>query len=142
MKTNEFIKAVEELGFTTLVKEYSIRVDNYDGSILIYVRKDLPLVLETIWSMGVPEELFDLAVEYAKTPIDEREEPKKYHLRHKYLTGYGGYNFLKIDKYYNDYLLSTNNNSTNYQTEFTQEEIENLPFEVNTSEWELIEVQE
>lgn len=142
MKTNEFIKAVEELGFITASTTKLIRVKDQEGIGLVLVRKDKWLELDTIWNQGIAEQLFDLAVEYAKTPIEEREEPKKYYLRHKYLHGDGGYNFLNFDKYDNDYLLSTNNNSPTYQTEFTQEEINNLPFEVIESEWELIEVQE
>lgn len=142
MKTNEFIKAVEELGFTTVITEHSISVNNQDGKTLVHVRKDKWLALDTLWSLGVTEQLFDLAVDYAKTPIDEREEPKKYYLRHKYLHGNSTFNFLNLNKDRSFYSLSTNKCSAIYQTEFTQEEINDLPFEVIASEWELIEVPE
>lgn len=142
MKTSEFIKAVEELGFITASTTKLIRVKDQEGIWLVLVRKDKWLELDTLWNPGVTEQLFDLAVEYAKTPIYEREEPKKYYLRHKYLDEYSGFCFLNFDKDINDYFLNTNKHSASYQTEFTQEEIDNFPFEVIESEWELIEVQE
>ena len=140
MKTTEFIKAVEELGFITASTTKLIRVKDQEGIGLVLVRKDKWLELDTLWNPGVTEQLFDLAVDYAKTPIDEREEPKKYHLKHKYLHGNSTFNFLNLNKDRSFYSLSTNKCSAIYQTEFTQEEIDNFPFEVIANEWELIEV--
>lgn len=77
MKTSEFIKKVEKLG-------YSI----FKGSSVLYIRANeltLGLVsLEKMYYMDLEtelKELFDLCIEYAQTPIEEREEEKKYYLQ-------------------------------------------------------------
>lgn len=82
MKTKEFIKKVEELGFkvefspsNVLVKD-SIERAVAQVSRINYLRTD-----SVSWDFGLVSDisrgiLFDLIIEYAKTPIDEREEEK------------------------------------------------------------------
>ena len=142
MKTNDFIKKVEALGFTTVTTGYAIRVDNQDSNTLIYVRKDLRLEFDTLWNIGITEELFDLAVEYAKTPIDEREEPKKYYLKHKYLRTDHGFNYLIRHIIHDSMMLGGAKQSDFYKTKFTYQEMERFPKEFNMDEWDLIEVTE
>lgn len=142
MKTNDFIKKVEDLGFKTVNQQKLIRVDNKDGAWLIHVRKDTRLDLAVSWVLGVDEELFDLAVEYAKTPIDEREEPKKYYLKHKYLRTDHGFNYLIRHIIHDSMTLGGAKESDFYKTKFTYQEMERFPKEFNMDEWELIEVVE
>ena len=92
---------------------------------------------------GRKEELFNLIVEYARTPIEEREEPKKYYLKHKWLTNNGcSYNCLNfyVDK--NKYLIESGTTMCGYKTQFTQSEIDEIKERFNTSleDFEIIEV--
>ena len=89
MKTKEFIKSVEVLGFQTHVSGKKIKVcDEMRGygtdSPMFILTSDLPEVY-------VPNEFYisslerrgvlKLIVEYLDTPNSEREEEKKYHLK-------------------------------------------------------------
>ena len=89
MKTKEFIKSVEALGFQTHVREKEIRVcDEMRGygidSPMFILTSDLPEVY-------VPNEFYisslerrgvlKLIVEYLDTPNSEREEEKKYRVK-------------------------------------------------------------
>ena len=89
MKTNEFIKSVEALGFQTHVREKEIRVcDEMRGygidSPMFILTSDLPevytqneLYISSLERRGV----LKLIVEYLDTPNSDREEEKKYHLK-------------------------------------------------------------
>ena len=89
MKTKEFIKSVEALGFQTHVREKEIRVcDEMRGygidSPMFILTSDLPevytqneLYISSLERRGV----LKLIVEYLDTPNSEREEEKKYHLK-------------------------------------------------------------
>ena len=65
-------------------------------------------------------------VNYARTPVKEREEPKKYYLRlPDYLYESSSYlNYNAIDK---KYCFFGGFGFGELQTQFTQEEIDNLP---------------
>ncbi|MDU5252677.1 hypothetical protein [Anaerococcus vaginalis] len=80
MKTKEFIKRVEELGFEVFNEDDYLVVKDEYGYNLAYVNKTTLTQMSTDhmkWD-GVYDEdktkLFDLIIEYAKTPINEREE--------------------------------------------------------------------
>ena len=89
MKTKEFIKSVEALGFQTHVREKEIRVcDEMRGygidSPMFILTSDLPevytqneLYISSLERRGV----LKLIVEYLDTPNSDREEEKKYHLK-------------------------------------------------------------
>ena len=88
MKTNEFIKRVEALGFQTHVREREIRVcDEMRGygvdSPMFILTSDLPEVyipnefhISSLERRGV----LKLIVEYLDTPNSEREEEKLYNV--------------------------------------------------------------
>ena len=89
MKTKEFIKSVEALGFQTHVREKEIRVcDEMRGygidSPMFILTSDLPevytqneLYISSLERRGV----LKLIVEYLDTPNSEREEEKKYRVK-------------------------------------------------------------
>ena len=89
MKTKEFIKSVEALGFQTHVREKEIRVcDEMRGygidSPMFILTSDLPEVYtqnELYISSLERRGALKLIVEYLDTPNSEREEEKKYHLK-------------------------------------------------------------
>ena len=83
------------------------------------------------------------AVEFAETPLEEREEPKKYYLKHKWIET-EGYNYLNFEIKDNNYICASQNKSDLYQTTFTKEEIEEIKRKLNTdlNDFEIVEVEE
>ena len=79
------------------------------------------------------DKLFDLIVEYAKTPIEDREEEKKFYLRHRWLEPrQAGKNYLNCIRGTNEYWLDYKNEIAAVQTQFTKKEIENIKYYNNT----------
>lgn len=125
MKTNEFIKRINELGYGVFSGSDEIRVCR-DNSIFARVSKSKVNKLDTLWEADIPYELFDVLVSYASTPVKERKDHKnvkKYYLYHPAFNGY--FNYHKIDKYY---VWGGVNQTIDVQTMFTEEEIENNKF--------------
>lgn len=148
MKTKEFIKRVEELGYLVNKVCYQIEIvgDNFTVAIIstkrMYVIKSFCFV-DVEWKNQ--DKLFDLIIEYAKTPIDERKEDKKFYLKHRYfeIAG-GGRGFFTTD---NDSVLpslSYKRISDRYIQIFTLKEIEAIKEKYNTnlSDFEMIEVED
>lgn len=133
MKTSEFIEEVEKLGYE--VKEFTHGIDvcsEYYGT-YCYVSKNVMCVIDTEYEKFKElrsedqEKLFCLVAEYATTPIEEREEINKYRLRlpNTQKTDYESYlNYNLKDK---TYFIGDETNIERFKTEFTEEEIDNLP---------------
>lgn len=149
MKTKKFIKEVEELGFRFLqcTKDIEIYYENYQVAYIswhwrFYVgttcwfRDHLPKELQ--------EKLFDLLFEYARTPIDDREEQQKYFLIFAALTDDECFNYLNHNLKKDSLTLSDRNQSDMYQTQFTQKEIDHLKekFKVTFSDFKQIPVED
>ena len=120
MKTKEFIKRVEKIGYKTVKTDWYINIyDKYNiteqvASVNIYAERQL----------SISDAFYDLTkllIAYAETPLDEREEEKKYYV--KVFNGDLGY--LSIKPSTN--VVTTNDINGNwYQTQFTRAEIEKL----------------
>ena len=85
MKYSEFEREVEKLGCEVYDRGYDLSVKRNTHIILI-VNKNREFEFDNEWHKwsGIGEikcPLFDLAYQLAKTPIVEREEEKKYHLK-------------------------------------------------------------
>lgn len=93
MKTKEFIKAIEKLGYYPLENNAIIKITKSQSIQFVYadVATNHQNVLGTDYfpftelSKDEQAELFDVLIEYARTPLEEREEEPKYRLRHKWL---------------------------------------------------------
>jgi hypothetical protein len=93
MKTKEFIKAIEKLGYYPYEENVIIKVTRSQSIPFVYadVATNHQNVLGTDYfpfmelSNEKQVELLDVLIEYARTPIEEREEEKVYRLRHKWL---------------------------------------------------------
>lgn len=147
MKTKEFIKRVEELG-------YEINEKNFLDSIICLIisnsfgRKVGYVAINKLFEMNIrpdecmSKELFDLVVEFAKTPIEDREEENKFYLRHKWLRN-NDFNYLCFDEDYQNYTLSTCY-SREWKRQFTEKEIEELKQTFNTdlNDFEMVEVED
>lgn len=145
MKTKEFIKKVEELGFAVNT------VENY------YVILNKILVCAEICRTSNRVNLFHeclekndllkICVEYAQTPLTEREKVEKFYLK-KIESFYDtDYNeelaFLNVfnDKYF---VLNNSKQENCYKTQFMQKEIDEIKEKFNTdlSEFEQIPVED
>lgn len=75
MKTKEFKKIVEELGYDIEINREDVLIKR-DGCIFAMISRILPYTMSTYTAFEVKhaDELLDLCVEYARTPIDQRED--------------------------------------------------------------------
>lgn len=86
MKTSEFIKKVGELGHWADSKTNYIDIyrDDYNGDLLVEVSKVHLYNLDTQYTLStISKELWELLIDYASTPVEEREDEKKYCLKFK-----------------------------------------------------------
>ena len=137
MKTSEFIARVERLGFSVKEKKYTVVnevwliVCEVEHIGVMSVEKNTRYMIDTDYANFIHldddlrEELFGLAVEYARTPIEEREMEKKYYLRLP-IFGYDNENYLNLDRDTGKYLLDNKKDIAYYQTQFTQKEIDEM----------------
>lgn len=131
MKTKEFIKRVEELGFDVRKSVSHITIRR---NCLINAAVNINRIYDintfnggqVDWKNG--DELFDLIVEYAKTPIDEREEEDKYFYEHRFIKTRGGNpTYLAIRQrpnYKYPILQGSYKDIFEYKVEFTDKEME------------------
>lgn len=70
--------------------------------------------------------LFNLLVEYASTPPDEREEPQKFYLKFD-IKSSDSYHYLNYKEFLNSIEIHNKANNLNgYKTQFTQKEVDEL----------------
>lgn len=130
MKTSEFIeKALEIDGVESFKIDRYIKLRNIIGGIIATVDTKETHVLITdyhgfeIISINSKRQLFSLLVEYVKTPLEEREEPKKYKLKHKLIRGDGYLNYVENKK---ELIFSTDTEIGGVRATFTIQEWEVL----------------
>ena len=135
MKTKEFIKKVEELGFAVNT------VENY------YVILNKILVCAEICRTSNRVNLFHeclekndllkICVEYAQTPLTEREKEKRYYLRKFNKKFYEG-EYLNHNINYKHWGLGDNVENAQYKTKFTWKEIEDIKKRFDTELCEFV----
>lgn len=147
MKTKEFIEKVEKLGYNIEIDWPTIYI-KCDGCILARVDKARAYTINTKAAFEVKnaEELFDLCVKYAKTPIKDREEKKKYHLylKEENREFYGSiHRYLTLHKTDNTFSLDVGVETAGLTAKFTQKEIDEIKKRYNTEleEFEQVEVE-
>ena len=147
MKTNEFIKEMHSLGYETTNLERSIIVNDDNGFFLVDVSKEEFGVFSTDFpGFSVLDnydrlQLLDSLVMYAKTPVEERKEEKKYYLRQIGIEN--NHSFLNYDSSICEYSTYDKREFGTYQTQFTQSEIDELPeCYKHPAVWEKILVEE
>ena len=88
MKRKEFITQVEKLGFRVIKVMNYVEVAKY-GMPILEVFEDKPYSIDIIkaefdnLTEADRKQLFTFATEYAATPLEEREEEKRYVIRDK-----------------------------------------------------------
>lgn len=152
MKTKEFIKRVEELGYLVDDSYGYWQIWDEENPVIAIVSKiDLFRISTDFvgWYKIKDEDkskLLDLIVEYANTPVENREEEKKFYLKHRWLmTEFGDTYYLC--KCYNAVKDISYGIRISYITHdetwlFTLNEIEEIKEKCDTdlSEFELVEV--
>ena len=88
-------------------------------------------------------QLLKKAIELAETPIDEREEEKKYYLKHKFINKYNGLYYINL-RMNERVILSNHLEGQKYKTKFTKAEIEEFKerFDTDLRDFELIEMED
>lgn len=163
MKTKEFIKRVEKMGFCI---EYfknpfsNVKSNcNYDlitiylyDKVLVKIWTNCQYAISTIsdghscYLDGYDvDKLYKLCFEYANTPVEDREEEKKFLIKHKYLVSKAICQVnLARNKEKNVYrVINCKVDNLVYQVQFTLNEIEEIKQKLNTdlADFELIEVE-
>lgn len=151
MRTKEFIKRVEELGLKVIAYESNCLIV-HNGVTVADVDNFIPMQISTYYYEydklcdGDREKFFDLLVEYAKTPIEDREEEKKFYAKHRYLVQAGDYTTAFLNYATNNDRLYVYTKAQTYsvKTQFTLKEIEEIKKKLNTDlkDFELVEVEE
>ena len=101
-------KRNEIVAYVNLIKKFKIATDFGNFSKLPSFSQEL---------------LLDLFYEYAKTPLEEREESNKYKLKHKLARGYS---YLNYDEHCKELRFSTEKQIGVFKTAFTIQEWEAL----------------
>lgn len=164
MKTKEFIEKVKKLGFgieyyKNPLSNVGLRCD-YDLFTIYLEDKDLVEIwtncryaISTIsdghscFINGYDvEELYKLCFEYANTPVMDREEEKKFLIKHKYLVSKANCQVnLAKNKEKNVYrVINCKVDNLVYQVQFTKKEIEEIKekFDTDLNDFEIVEVEE
>lgn len=151
MKTKEFVKKVEELGYKVKAYDFTYNIIN-NGLKLSSIDKFIPMRISTNYYEHDKlcdedkEKLFNLIVEYARTPIEDRKEEKKFYLKHRFLTSLLGdmnYSFINYNAKYNEIFLSNKESLGYTKTQFTLKEIEEIKerFDTDLADFEMVEVE-
>ena len=137
MKTSEFIKKLDEH------REKVINVENIFSDDELYLTSIKTNQFNiTFYHDEEPNEIIDIIAEYLKTPVEEREEEKRYYLK---LKGFDGEQpYLCAYDFWNAWILIEKDSFTHgdeFYFKFTEENIKNLPEELKAHNWEQVEVE-
>lgn len=150
MKTKEFIKKVEELGYCVMNGEEYYHIKDFDGEAIASINKLIMFQICTDYDAWdklpseIKEQLFDIISKYASTPPDERKEENKYYLRHRWIFDKDFYMYLRKTSYDDKEMrLGIINFCGNDGLQFTLKEIEKIKKNFNTDlkDFEMIEVE-
>lgn len=139
MKTKEVIKELKDMNLQTEVRnDYLFVTDSYGeavGSINLKAKFEIYIDFRNFrhkLSEDEREKVYVLLTKLAETDLEDREEEKKYYLRHKWLN-VGYCNYLNFYITENDYQLFDKPNMECCKTQFTQEEIDEIKERFNTN---------
>lgn len=148
MKTKELIKKVKELGFEIIRAGSHIDI-MFNDFIVAGVYTDQMHVM-TFYShekllLTNVDKLFDLLVEYAKTPIEDRKEETRFYLRHRYFKCTNGdRRYFQIYESDSTPWLNAMYTVMGYKKQFTLKEIEEIKkkFDTDLKDFEMIVVED
>lgn len=132
MRTSEFIERVLEVEGVSSQKyrdNWVVIFTGRDGVTLAKVCVKETHAFDTSWNgfyelkKQSKDRLLTLIYEYATTPLEEREEPKKYKLKHKLVKECSYLNYVKGKE---EWKFSTEDELGRFKTAFTIQEWESL----------------
>ena len=144
MKTKEFIKRVEDLGYKTEVCLKTLRIREKGClTALIMLNRRFSFETNFINKPIVDETLFNLIVEYVKTPVEDREEEKRFYLKHRWIKGCV-IMYLYLNELNGHCYLGDKKCRPHRQKRFTLKEIEDIKekFDSDLKDFEMIEVKD
>lgn len=132
MKTAELVSKLKEFGYFVdrkeggLSSEY-LAISGIDNYLIATVSEKYYGVVNTDIYEGYNDSqdhnvIFRMLIKYAMTPLEEREDTKKY-LVHLFPDEEG---YLNLDSSSDELALSDSENTVGYQTEFTEKEYNKL----------------
>ena len=135
MKTSEFIEKLDKHKGKFLIEN----IFSDDELYLTSIKTNQFNI--TFYHDGEPSGIIDIIAEYLNTPVEEREEEKKYYL--KQIGIENNHSFLNYDSSICEYSTYDKREFGTYQTQFTQSEIDNMPeCYTHPAVWEQVEVDE
>lgn len=153
LTTKKFIKEIDKLGFAVEKGGNGkyLWIKDSRKLFVAFVDTTEMYVFDTAYNAfdelqeSDKKNLFNLLVKYTSTPHDEREDEKKYYLKHKWLKN-ENYSYLNLNTRCEKTVptLCVKLNSDKFQTQFTQKEIEEIKERFNTSldDFEQIPIEE
>lgn len=156
MKTKEFIKKIEQLGYLVAegYADWQISRINKGQDLLVAIvnKNNLSRISTDFvgwWDISDEDKskLLDIIVEYAKTPIkDRKDKEKRYYLKHRWLTEGGFYRYVKhhTKAYGKKYELASWTYGDTSDMQYTFKEIEEIKkkFDTDLKDFELVEVED
>ena len=147
MKTSEFIKYFEDEGYKTMFDDYcdkSVLFIDENHELLLCVsegdRIDTDYCAFNDLDQSKKQEYYKVIFDYLMTPPEEREEEKRYYLKQMGIDDSQA--FLNYDVNYKEYSVQNSRGIYKYKTQFTQEEIDEMPeCYTHPAVWEQIEVE-
>lgn len=144
MKTKEFIRKVEGLGYSVRKGMSYLAVCNEMGYVLAMISTERQYEFSCYYNIGFENQLFHLIVDYAGTPPECRQEEKKFYLKHKYFRHVNDKQYFTIYPHLEYPQLDYKLPSHNLVQTFTLKEMEVIKKKYNTdlSDFEKKEVKE
>lgn len=145
MKTKKFIKEIKSMGFH--IKDYEV------VTVIIDSNEDFIAKVSKVKFGGLatdyPEfyrlehntkqQLLNLLIKYAKTPIEDREEEEKYYYRLKGIERRIVY--LNQERETLNCFIGVNYDTHKFKAQFTDKEFAALPDDIKSHNWDKIKVE-
>lgn len=135
MKTKEFIEQAEKIGLKVIIykdtNEIFLKLPGTGVAATVSINQlfefNIGYCAFYLFDFERQQKIFDLLTEYSRTPIEERQEEKKYMYRLKKIDGveYDSYDYLNWN-YMLEYFLvaDTSSPSGDYKIQFTHSWLE------------------
>ena len=146
MKINELKRIAKENDYEYEMRHFQYKLKKMQGTNCITISNDVEKTLwisNKSWCDKKDFNMIKAAVEFAETPINEREEEKKFYLKHRWLSSRFKDKIVNKDEK-NEYFLSDESQADSYKIHFTLKEIEDIKKRFNTDlkDFEMIEVEQ
>lgn len=149
MKTSEFLREVKSLDYTAEISHDKIRISWFGKEcVCIDLKHQFGIYFYPQNAGNNTHRLYVICMEYARMPIEAREEEEKFYLQ-KMKSFYDEeydeeYAYLNVSTAIGYYTLNNSTQNDCYKTQFTQKEIDKIKEEQHTdlSEFKQIPVEE